>query len=716
MWYHAADAIRYLSIISAATIVGNVQPAAPAHAASVVLGEIEYTRDGRVDDEARNAIESYIEFFLSRLHNRKLQQMRSYIQNCAPKESDGSCPFPDFYIQLQIFERQGEVLISGAVGQKIGPKDFQPHNLDISRVKFRDLTDGLSRVAKDVDAIITKSTAPTERAHVVIACFGPTSNAPHAFRRRPQTQTRDPSAMIPAASSYADRLPQMLERLMRDEPGIRLSTSKDAGANCDSIEALQAIVQTDSAEAVLTGRVFTDDRSGLIVVPQIFITAARKKIALPVISIPSGADVAASYERVARPLAAVSYALVGSPNRGELVKAIDDNAELSYYLGRAEAHLSLSPPEYDAADALLELAKFKAPAEEDPYLLLAWSLAARTLYTEASTILQSGIAKIPDSKALYLALAENLIRAGDLPQARRVYEAGLSANILAEDAILGIARTYLSGRSFERAMEYALRAAAQNPSSADADYLVGQIAEAQGNLETAESHYQRARALSPQSAQIASRLSNLYERWTNQDLKKRNWKGAFDILTKSIETFPSAQKYSDRGFISLKLYAQSGERSKSYQLASADYTLALQLAREKGTVLSQRPWLMPNLIETLIFEGKFKEAKRVADELFAALASDTSVRPSADPKDIKLIAAFLTAAAQMLDTGSAEKELYLFEHTALGMNFGRLPWSFDEMLSFLDQDYPNLVPQLPPDDQVMRVAAVKQWIGRMSEK
>jgi tetratricopeptide (TPR) repeat protein len=642
--------------------------------------------------------------------------MRDYIKDCAPKESDGSCPFPDFHVQLQLFERQGEVLISGAVGQKIGPKDFQPHNLDISRVKFRDLADGLSRVVKDIDAIITKSTAPTERAHVVIACFGPTSNAPPASRRRPQIQTRYPAAMISAASSYADRLPQMLERLMRDEPGIRVSTSKDARANCNSIEALQAIAQTASAEAVLTGGVFTDDRSGLMVVPQIFITAARKKIALPVISIPSGADVAASYERVARPLAAVSYALVGSPNRGELVKAIDDNAELSYYLDRAEAHLSLSPPEYGAADALLELAKFKAPAEEESYLLLAWSLAARNFYTEASAILRSGIDQVPDSKALYLALGENLIRAGDLPQARRVYEAGLSANILAEDALLGIARTYLSGRSFERAMEYALKAAAQNPSSADAYYLAGQITEAQGNFETAESHYQRARALSPQSGQFASRLSNLYERWINQDLKKGNWKGAFDILTKSIGTFPSAKKYSDRGFVSLKFYAQSGERSKSYQLASADYTLALQLAREKGTVLSQLPWLMPNLVETLIFEGKFKEAKRVADELFVALASDASVRPSADPKDIKLIAAFLTATAQMLDTGSAEKELYLFENTALGMNFGRLSWSFDEMLSFLDQDYRNLVPQLPPDDQAMRVAAVKQWIGRLSKK
>ena len=717
MWYHAAAAIRYVSIIGAAAILGNIQPAAPAHAASIVLGEIEYTRDGQVDDEARSAIESYIEFFLSRLANHKPQRIAEFIHNCGPKEADGSCPFPDFYVQLQISERQGEAQISGTVSQKIGPKDFQPHNLDIRRVKFRDLADGLSRVLKDVDATITKSTAPREPAHIAIACFSATSNAPSAFRQRPQAQTRDPAATISDASSYADRLPQMLERLMRDEPRLRVSISKDARADCGSIETLQAVAQTTGAEAVLTAGIFSDDRSGLIVVPQIFITAARKKIALPVISIPSGADVAASYERVAQPLAAVSYALVGSPNRGDLVKAIGDNTELSYYLDRAKAYLSLSPPEYDAADALLELAKLKAPTEQQSYLLLASSLAARTLYPEASATLRSGIDQVPDGKDLHLALAENLIRAGDLPQARRVYEAALSANILAEDALLGIARTYLSGRrSLEKAMEYALKAAAQNPSSADAYFVAGQIAETQGHFETAESHYQRARGLSPHSAEIASRLSNLYERWKNQDLNRGNRKGAIDILTKSIEVFPAVKKYYDRAAVSLEFYAQSGERPKGYQLASADFTRALRLAREKGIVLSQLPWLMPNLVETLIFEGKFKEAKGVADELFTALASDTSVRPSADPKDIRLIAAFLTAAAQMLDTGSAEKEGYLLENTALGMSFDRHPWSFDEMLSFLDQDYRSLVPQLHPDDQAMRVAAVKQWIDRLSKR
>src|SRR5262245_10513431 len=124
MSYHSPDAIKCLSIISAAMILASIQPVRPAHAASIVLGEIEYTRDGRVDEAGRSAIEDYVEFFLSRLHNRKPDRMVEYIRTCAPKESDGSCPLPDFYVELRIDERQGELEISGAVGQKIGPKDL----------------------------------------------------------------------------------------------------------------------------------------------------------------------------------------------------------------------------------------------------------------------------------------------------------------------------------------------------------------------------------------------------------------------------------------------------------------------------------------------------------------------------------------------------------------------------------------------------------------
>src|SRR5262249_58881766 len=124
--------------------------------------------------------------------------------------------------------------------------------------------------------------------------------------------------------------------------------------------------------------------------------------------------------------------------------------------------------------------------------------------------------------------------------------------------------------------------------------------------------------------------TNLKKDEKNKEEKGEKRKGKFNIVTKCMEFPPAVKKYYDRAAVSLEFYAQSGERPKGYQLASADFTRALQLAREKGIVLSQLPWLMPSLVETLIFEGKFKEAKRVADELFAALASDTSVRPSAD--------------------------------------------------------------------------------------
>jgi tetratricopeptide (TPR) repeat protein len=715
MLHSTTGTMKCVFILCVVTTVGIIQPASGAQPASIVFDDIEYTRDGRAEDEGRSAIQAYLEFFLSRLHYRKPQRFAEYIRDCKPKEADGSCPLPDVYIQLQIAERQGEVQISGAVGRKVDPKNWQPHNLDSIRVKFRDLADGLSRVAKDIDSIITKGAIPAERAHVVLACFGSSSDSRKAPQRRARRQTRDPAPVTAAAASYAGRLPKVLEVLLHDESRIKVSTSKDTRADCGSLEGLQAIARTASAEAVLSGTVFIDDRSGLMVLPRIFIVGAAKKIALPVLSIPSGADVAASYELVARSLAAVSYALLGS-KRGELVKAVGEGTELSFYLDRANEYLSSSPPEYDAADAILELAKAKAPAGQQSYLLLASSLASRMRYTEAAATLRSGIDQVPDGEALYAALAENSIRAGDLAEARRVYEQALNANILGEDALLGIARTYLSDRAPEKAMEYTLKAVAQNPSSTDAYSLAGQIAEGGNDFETAEKYYQRARKLAPGSTQIASRLSSLYERRKSEDLRKGHIEHAIDNLTKSIEVSPSMKKYFDLAVVYLQFYSKSGQRSKGYELASANFTLALQIAREKNAVLSQFPWLMPNLVETLIFEGKFSEAKRVAEELFAALGSNTSIRPSIDPRDIRVIAAFLSATAQVLDAGSAEKELYLLENAALGMNFGQLPWSFSEMLTYLDEDYSKITPELQPSDRDARVAAVKQWIARLSGK
>jgi tetratricopeptide (TPR) repeat protein len=749
MSYRARSAIRCLAILCVACIAALVASVSRAHATSIVLGDIEYTREGRIDDEGRSAIEAYLEFFLSRLEYPRPQRIADYVRECRsglrPKEPDGSCSYPDFYIQLQIAERQGEAQISGAVGRKIEPRNFRTHNLDSLRVKMGELTEGLSRVAKRITTIVGAGAVPIEQIHVVVTCFGSGFEQPNASPLHRRSSAGRAPAATSIVAAYAHWLPKVLVSLMRDPPRMMVSTNANAGTECGSLEGLEAIAQTVQADAVLSGRIFTDDKSGLMVLPYLFVTGANKKIALQAIPVPRAADKAAvaqigqqssvaakaaespklkdidpaSYLLVASKLGALATALVGSPKRVEFVKAVNNGSEVSFYLERAKEHLSSSPPNYGAADALLELAKSKAPGDPQPYLLLATSLTDRTRYMEAAATLHLGISEVADRKALYVALAENFVRAGELLEARKVYEEALSKSILAEEALLGIARTYLAARPPERSPEkattYAMEAAKQNPSSPDGYALAGQIAESEDNFELAEQYYQDALRISPGSSEITVRLSSLYERLATKALNERSPEAAIRYLTRSIDVSPSVRKYYDRAQAYCDPDRKSDDRAKDYASASADYQAALQIAQREKNVLAQFPWLMPNLVESLIFEGKFSRAKIVARDLFAILASDSTIRPSSNPKEIRLVAAFLNATAEILDSGSADKEIYLLENATLGMERTRLPWSFADMLSFLDNDYPRIKAEITPGEQETRVAAVKRWIDRLGE-
>jgi hypothetical protein len=118
-------------------------------------------------------------------------------------------------------------------------------------------------------------------------------------------------------------------------------------------------------------------------------------------------------------------------------------------------------------------------------------------------------------------------------------------------------------------------------------------------------------------------------------------------------------------------------------------------------------------MEVLIFEGKFQESKALTQEFFRALGSDTAIRAYTDLNDLRVIAAFLNAAAQFLDVGSADRELYLLENVRLGVQLDHLPWSFDEMITYLDKDYGDIKPELSAGDRGTRVEAVKQLINRL---
>ena len=473
-----------MAFVLAPVAVGLLQPTlgASVAAATPIVLAVEYTFEERSDEDAGNAIEAYLQFLLSRIPNAKAQRLGDYTSDCSSSrraDEGRACALPDFLIQIQIAERRGEFQISGAINKNVGTKKILA--LDVTRGKVFDLSEGLWRVTKNIVSIVTAPIDPAHRQHVVIACFG--------------------SAKHTKASEYAQRLPKLLEtQMVRAEPRIRVSIKNDAGVECSPLDGLQDIANVVNAAAVLSGTVYPDEQGGLFVVPYLLISGASRLIQLPQLSIPVGGN--ATYDvSIGEKLATFASALIGSSSYADLVRSIGEGAELSYYLDHAKRYLSSSPPDYDAADALLELAVVKSPAEEQAYRLLASSLSERGQFAAANTVLRAGIKQIPNSEALFVAWEDVAAGEGNLQEALHIHQEALKAGIPEEGALLAIARTYISAQSAERslklALEYALRAASINSTFVDAYLLAGQISEAERDFEGAEMYYRRRRALPP---------------------------------------------------------------------------------------------------------------------------------------------------------------------------------------------------------------------------
>ena len=385
---------------------------------------------------------------------------------------------------------------------------------------------------------------------------------------------------------------------------------------------------------------------------------------------------------------------------------------------RAGEFLKAVPLDYASSDALLDLAIWKAPTNSEAYLLLASSLADRRQYEQAAGVLQSGIEKVSDGKVtLIIALAENAVRKRDLAAARSIYEKAVA--MLGDQALIGIAKTYLTEQppNREKALEYALKATAQYPTSVEAYALVGQVALSKNDLKMAEEYFEKGRVVSPGSPEIISRLSSFYDRAVLNEQRKRNWKGVIEYLTKSISLSPSLKKYYDRGREYFRVYENSpDDRITGYRLSADDYRAALDIAKAEDGVFAQFPWLLPNLIEALIFQGEFGHAKKLSEELFKALGTDAQIRPPTDPRELRIIGAFLNAVAQLLDSGTADKEVYLMDNATLGRNLARSPWGFSEMQRFLVEDYAKVKTGLSPDVRQSRIALVQQWVNKLTAK
>jgi hypothetical protein len=198
-----------LSVFGAA-LMCLVQPKLDAGAASgsIVLA-VDYTSEGHQNEDGGNAIETYLQFVLSRIPYDNIQRIGDYNRVCNSgikvSKSEPACPLPDFLIQVQIADRLGEFQISGAATRNIEPGNKWA--LDVTRGQVADLPEGLWRLTKNIAEILPTVSSGTERPHVVIACIGPGSKQTNTSR----SHLQDPGSVMSQASEYAEHLPSLLK-------------------------------------------------------------------------------------------------------------------------------------------------------------------------------------------------------------------------------------------------------------------------------------------------------------------------------------------------------------------------------------------------------------------------------------------------------------------------------------------------------------------------
>ena len=117
---------RSLASVLGVVLVCLAEPKVDADAAaptSIVLA-VEYTSEGRANEDGATAIEGYLQFVLSRMPYGRAQRIGDYNRDCNSRDqgakADSACRLPDFVIQVQIAESQGDLFqISGVVSRNV---------------------------------------------------------------------------------------------------------------------------------------------------------------------------------------------------------------------------------------------------------------------------------------------------------------------------------------------------------------------------------------------------------------------------------------------------------------------------------------------------------------------------------------------------------------------------------------------------------------------
>jgi tetratricopeptide (TPR) repeat protein len=175
----------------------------------------------------------------------------------------------------------------------------------------------------------------------------------------------------------------------------------------------------------------------------------------------------------------------------------------------------------------------------------------------------------PDSIRLHELLAESYRDRGKYSEAEAEYKVALGINPKEFAALIGAAATYLQEQRIDPAAEMIRKALAENPSDAEANYVMGEVLIAQHNYSEAEPYLKAGLAA---KAELVPRIHVLLgEVYASQNDTAR-----------AIEEFKAGLSSDDDGSVHFqlgRLYQRSGEA----ELAAAAFEESKALLRRKQT-------------------------------------------------------------------------------------------------------------------------------------
>jgi tetratricopeptide (TPR) repeat protein len=178
----------------------------------------------------------------------------------------------------------------------------------------------------------------------------------------------------------------------------------------------------------------------------------------------------------------------------------------------------------------------------------------------------------PDSIRLHELLAESYRDRGKLSEAEAEYKVALGINPKEFAALIGAAANYLQGQRIDAAAEMIQRALAENPSDAEANYVMGEVLVAKHDYAAAEPYLKAGLAA---KTELVPRVHALLG---------QAYAGEGDTA-RAIEEFKAGLSSDDDGSVHFqlgRLYQKSGEA----KLAAAAFEESKALSQRKQTAAS----------------------------------------------------------------------------------------------------------------------------------